>query len=578
MSYQLEHLNQANLIGFIRHELRTPINAIIGYGELLQEDLDETNSSALVIIDEVLLGVKEVLQIISDLLNPRNEDEEYKFDLEDSIKKIPLVMGNLAKKIITHSEDLLNNLTEVESKEDAEKIRIAASKLFELVNHADSMIDTFIQSLDLNQLSFDSLAALSTALPNSDGETENLDTLTGKILVVDDTPSNLELLSRNLSRKGHQVTTNLSVKQAIETLSNSDYDLILLDLIMPEINGYQFLNYLKNNPSFQHIPVIMISALDELESVIRCIEIGAEDFLPKPFNPVLLNARINSSLERKRLRDKEQQYTQQVEALSRILEKELDKGRQMQKDFLPARILSKSGWEFDAFFSPARQLAGDFYDIFELPNNHVGLVIADVCDKGVGAALFMGLFRSLIRIFSGQTTLDGLSILAFQDNSNSGISGKALEAIRLANNYVSINHAETGMFATIFFGVIELETGKMEYVSGGHEAIYILDANHQIKHTLDSTGPAVGMLPNMTFQIKQIEMDAGDLLVAYTDGVPEAKSENGEFFNNERLRAALHTSSISAQETIQYISNQVMDHIGMADQFDDITMLAAKRL
>ena len=145
------------------------------------------------------------------------------------------------------------------------------------------------------------------------------------------------------------------------------------------------------------------------KALFDALKWGAEDYLPKPFDPILLKARIDSSLEKKRLRDKEKLYTQQVEALSAAMAKELDKGRQMQKNFLPADLLTEEGWEFEAYFSPARELAGDFYDLFELPGYSIGLVVADVCDKGVGAALFMGLFRSLIRIFSGQVAVDGLT-------------------------------------------------------------------------------------------------------------------------------------------------------------------------
>ncbi|MFM7793587.1 MAG: PP2C family protein-serine/threonine phosphatase, partial [Microcystis panniformis] len=174
----------------------------------------------------------------------------------------------------------------------------------------------------------------------------------------------------------------------------------------------------------------------------------------------------------------------------------MDKGRQMQKNFLPAQNLSKPGWEFESFFIPAKQLAGDFYDMFDLSNNTVGIVIADVCDKGVGAALFMGLFRSLIRIFSGQTLLDGLS---FNRKSSAPIDANCdhinyhpiLEAITLANNYVAINHGDTAMFATIFFGVLNLDTGNMSYINGGHEPVFVLDRDYRLKQTLMSTGPAV---------------------------------------------------------------------------------------
>ena len=129
--------------------------------------------------------------------------------------------------------------------------------------------------------------------------------LSGRILVVDDTEANRELLCRRLRRQGHTVATADGGRSALEAVAKSQFDLVLLDLMMPDINGLEVLNRLKANPVDQHIPVMMISALDEIDSIVRCIEAGAEDYIPKPFDPVLLGARIGACLERKRLRDRE---------------------------------------------------------------------------------------------------------------------------------------------------------------------------------------------------------------------------------------------------------------------------------
>jgi len=141
------------------------------------------------------------------------------------------------------------------------------------------------------------------------------------------------LLSSQLLRENYTVSLAVNGLQALEMITKEDYDLILLDLLMPEIDGYQVLENIKNNDQKKHIPVIMISALDELDNVIRCIEIGAEDFLPKPFNRVLLRARIGASLEKKLLRDREIEYLKK-------LNKELDTGREMQLNFLPSELVN----------------------------------------------------------------------------------------------------------------------------------------------------------------------------------------------------------------------------------------------
>lgn len=136
----------------------------------------------------------------------------------------------------------------------------------------------------------------------------------GSMLVVDDVEANRDLLSRRLQRNGHSVVMAENGRQALELLKERQFDVILCDIMMPEMNGYEVLEKLKADPQLRHIPVIMISALDDIESVVRCIELGAEDYLFKPFNPTLLRARINACLEKKRLRDQEQAYLQKLKA------------------------------------------------------------------------------------------------------------------------------------------------------------------------------------------------------------------------------------------------------------------------
>ena len=138
--------------------------------------------------------------------------------------------------------------------------------------------------------------------------------VTGRLLVVDDNEMNRDMLSRRLERQGHRVAIAENGRQALEMIRAEPFDLMLLDIMMPEMNGYQVLEQLKADPALRHIPVIMISAVDEVESVVRCIELGADDYLPKPFNPVLLKARLGASLEKKRMRDQEQAHLNQIEA------------------------------------------------------------------------------------------------------------------------------------------------------------------------------------------------------------------------------------------------------------------------
>ncbi len=293
--------------------------------------------------------------------------------------------------------------------------------------------------------------------------------------------------------------------------------------------------------------------------------------------------------KRKKAEEALQQSFQQVEAYSRVLNNDLEKGRQMQINFLPDQLLQMPGWETAAFFKPARQVAGDFYDIFQLPEGSVGFVVADICDKGVGAALFMALFRSLIRIFSGQTSLNGLSLTCSdtildeseQLKENPTIDPnhlKALKAVQLTNNYIALNHGELAMFATLFFGILDPETGKLSYINGGHEPLYIVNSGGGVKAQLATTGPSVGIEPKISFKIQQTQMEPGDILLGYTDGVTEASAADGSFFTVERLRSILDAPSSSVSELLDRITNSLQEHIGEAEPFDDITLLAIRRI
>jgi sigma-B regulation protein RsbU (phosphoserine phosphatase) len=293
--------------------------------------------------------------------------------------------------------------------------------------------------------------------------------------------------------------------------------------------------------------------------------------------------------ERKQAEEALQASFEQVEAYSRELNKELENGRRMQINFLPDQLLQLPSWETAAYFKPARQVAGDFYDVFQVPGGSIGFVVADVCDKGVGAALFMALFRSLIRIFSGQTSLNGLP-LTCSDARFDEVDDyadyptvdpahvTALRAIHLTNNYIALNHGDLAMFATLFFGILDPDSGTLSYINGGHEPIFVLGPGGGVKERLAVTGPSVGVEPNIVFKIQQSRLEPGDILLGYTDGVVEANASDGGFFTMERLVATLEAPASSAADLLDRIADSLQVHIGEADQFDDVTLLAIRRI
>jgi adenylate cyclase len=163
----------------------------------------------------------------------------------------------------------------------------------------------------------------------------------GHILVVDDNEINRKVLGRALKEQGHTSVTAVNGRDALERVAEQAFDVVLLDIMMPEMDGYEVLRYLKSERALRHIPVIMISAVDEMESVIRCIEMGAADYLPKPFNPALLRARINASLAEKRIHDLQQEHLREIEAYLKEIQLEREKSERLLLNILPASIAER---------------------------------------------------------------------------------------------------------------------------------------------------------------------------------------------------------------------------------------------
>jgi sigma-B regulation protein RsbU (phosphoserine phosphatase) len=254
-------------------------------------------------------------------------------------------------------------------------------------------------------------------------------------------------------------------------------------------------------------------------------------------------------------------------------------------------LLQPPGWEIAACFEAAREVAGDFYDVFPLSGvKRVGLVVGDVCDKGVGAALFMALFRSLIRAFAEQHySLSWMDVLA--NDAPAPIGNGSVQrrrtllstgttalknAIEHTNNYIFSNHGDTSMFATVFCGVLDPGTGSVVYINAGHVPPAVINASG-VKARLEPTGPALGLLPDMEFAIEQVDLEEGDTLLIFTDGVTDARGPDEDFFTEERLLSLVTRPISSAAAMLELIQSSLHEHMADADQYDDITMLAVKR-
>ncbi len=385
-----------------------------------------------------------------------------------------------------------------------------------------------------------------------------------KILIVDDEPFNIDYIEQELEDAGYELLSAINGQEALDRIHAEMPDLVLLDIMMPVMDGFEVLTRLKANPLTREIPVIVISASNDLKSVVRGIKLGAEDYLPKPFEPTLLIARITSSLEKKHLRDLQKLYL-------KSLERELDIGREIQMGFLPPKLPIVEGWDIAAYFKSAREVAGDYYDAFLLPDGNLACVVGDVCGKGVGAALYMTLFRSLIRAtsktdyFYNQPGAEGLN------NAQ-----RLQHVISFTNNYVAETHGHTSMFSTVFICIFNLNENKLTYINCGNEPALFVRCEGDIT-LLWPTGPIVGIIPDAKFVAMEMAMGENDLLLAYTDGITDALNIHQVSFGRERLVEIIKSGRSSCDGLLKNIEQQLQQFIGEAVQFDDITAVAVSR-
>jgi len=307
----------------LRHELRTPLNAVIGYSEMLLEDVEDGGPEELSSdLEKINLAGVELLGLVNHALDPsRVEAVESEADLESLGVRLRHDLRTPITAVVGYSEMLLEEAEELDAREavpDLQKIHASAERFLSLIDDvADfSKIEAgeatpHIGVSETREMILDAVGIAESArketLVRADGN---------PLLIVDDNEVNRDVLARQLGRQGHATAVAENGRLALEMVLARNFDLVLLDIMMPEMNGYEVLRRLKADVRLRDIPVIMISALDEIETVVRCIELGAEDYLPKPFDPVLLRARIGACLEKKRLRDAEVEYLRNVDRVT----------------------------------------------------------------------------------------------------------------------------------------------------------------------------------------------------------------------------------------------------------------------
>ena len=384
-----------------------------------------------------------------------------------------------------------------------------------------------------------------------------------KILSVDD-ESDLELLLtqyfRRKIRKGEYEFSfaHNGLEALTMLLKNKDYDIILSDINMPEMDGLTLLTKVNEmqNPALK---CIMVSAYGDMGNIRQAMNNGAFDFATKPIDLDDLSVTIEKAISQiNYIRQMQEEHTQ----LENI-KGDLAVAREIQLAILPC-IFPPFPEEADkldiaASMVAAKDVGGDFYDFFRIDDDHIGFVIADVSGKGVPAAIFMAVSRTLIRA--------------------TGIRGnQPAECINYVNELL-VKESVNCMFVTIFYGIYTLSTGEISYCNAGHNPPYLMKADGQVEELPIPQDPMAGAIEGLQYHESHLTLQKGDTLVMFTDGVNEAMNVNFEEFGDERFIATLKkTAGKSCQEIIENVKGDVAAFTKGAEQSDDITMLVLKRL
>jgi len=412
---------------------------------------------------------------------------------------------------------------------------------------------------------------MTMAIRSPDAAAEGAEGLGARVLVVAPAAGGNDGLSALLRAEGHSVEVARGLEESLAKLRADRSALVMLDASVPVAEGEALLAAIRKDVDLASAAVIAVTASEEIAVISRWLELGADDHLPRVFSPAMLRARLRAVGDHRRLRE--------TESLTR----EMAVARSIQRDFLPESLPVAHGVALKAALYPARDVSGDFYDVFTLaPSGTIVMVVGDVCDKGVGAALFMALFRSLIRASADPVgggalqMIGGRRTLVRQSLESATPADLLARVAGFTNDYIARLHGRTNMFATVFMAALDPTTGYFDYVNAGHEPALVLGADGTTT-SLMPTGPALGLMPEQVFATGQGQLFRDECLFAFTDGLTEARNPAGEAFGNERLRAAIRASGTLAPDVVQGVVEAIRSFSGSAEPHDDLTLLAATR-
>jgi len=369
------------------------------------------------------------------------------------------------------------------------------------------------------------------------------------ILIVDDTPLNIGVISGALKDSYKtKVATNGEKALALASAEEKP-DLILLDIMMPGMDGYEVCSRLKSDPATREIPVIFLTGQTAAEDETRGFEVGAVDYVHKPFSPAVVKARVRSHIF---LREARAQLASQLLALNN----ELEMARQIQLSILPHSIPKLPGLEIAARFLPMTSVAGDFYDFIEIDEKHIGILIADVSGHGLPSALIASMLQVALTAQVGHASEPAKVLLGL----NHALCGKF-----------------TDNFVTAAYVYVDLEKNLMRYAGAGHPPVLQWRNSTGKTAKLLENGLVLGMVEEATYDALEFSLEFGDRYVLYTDGVLEATNSTPEQFGADRFVRFIenhkHLAADQFSETFLTELSRWSNQTAEQGQQDDITLL-----
>jgi sigma-B regulation protein RsbU (phosphoserine phosphatase) len=370
-----------------------------------------------------------------------------------------------------------------------------------------------------------------------------------RVLIVDDVKANVDILVHALSGE-YKLSVALGGQQALDAVDRNQPDLVLLDIVMPDIDGYEICRRLRAAEATRELPIMFLSSLEDVKDKARGFEVGGNDYLTKPFEVLEVKARVRSLLKAKSYAD----------AVREAAERDLRIAREIQTGLLPANVARQvegTGLDVHAVLEPARQVGGDLYEVLRLDRDRVLVAVGDVSGKGIPAALFMAVAMTLLRSMARQ--------------------GKPLEVILRDLNDELLAQNPRGMFVTLQCLVFDFAKGTVTCASAGHHGAALILPGHTPRLAFDSTGCVLGLLPAGDVSTETLPLQPGERLVLFTDGVSEALDPNDDLFGEERLLEYLRDSpDRDARDTALGVLDAVRRHAAGAKQSDDITIVSVR--